>query len=189
MSAARLPPPADPDTLYVMDLSGYVFRAYHAVPPLSNSKGEPTNAVHGVTAMMNKLVAQRRPAYFAVAVDSPGTFRKALFAEYKATRKERPVDLLPQALRVQQVAAAYNIPCLSAPGMEADDVIATVVKKARADGLKVVIASADKDLLQLVGDGVVMFDSMRERVFGPDETVEKLGVQPAQVRDLLALYS
>ena len=188
MAAAVLPPPGDPKTLYVMDLSGYVFRAYHAIPPLSNSRGEPTHAIHGVTAMMNKLVTQRRPTYFCVAVDSKGpSFRKQIFPDYKATRKERPADLEPQAERVVEIAHAYRIPCLAEPGMEADDVIATVVKKARQAGLTVVIASADKDLLQLIQDGVVMLDSMRDRVYGPDETVEKLGVRPEQVRDYLSL--
>ena len=188
MAAAVLPPPGDPKTLYVMDLSGYVFRAYHAVPPLSNSKGEPTHAVHGVTAMMNKLVTQRRPTYFAVAVDSKGpSFRKELYPDYKATRKERPPDLEPQAVRVLEIAHAYEIPCLAEPGMEADDIIATVVKHALADGLTVVIASADKDLLQLIQPGVVMLDSMRDRVYGDDETLEKMGVRPDQVRDYLSL--
>ncbi|MDQ3035317.1 MAG: DNA polymerase I, partial [Myxococcota bacterium] len=188
MAAAVLPPPADPNTLYVMDLSGYVFRAYHAVPPLSNSKGEPTHAVHGVTAMMNKLITQRRPVYFAVAVDARGpSFRKAIYPDYKATRKERPADIAPQEERVKEIAAAYHIPCLAEEGMEADDIIATVVRKAREAGLTVVIASADKDMLQLIGDGVVMLDSMRDRVYGEDETIEKLGVKPSQVRDYLSL--
>ncbi|UJR80667.1 DNA polymerase I [Sandaracinus amylolyticus] len=188
MAAAVLPPPGDPKTLYVMDLSGYVFRAYHAVPPLSNSKGEPTHAVLGVTAMMNKLITQRRPTYFAVAVDSRApSFRKAIYADYKATRKERPPDLEQQADRVLEIAHAYQIPCLAEEGMEADDVIATVVKQAREQGLTVVIASADKDLLQLIQDGVVMLDSMRDRVYGPEETVEKMGVRPDQVRDYLSL--
>lgn len=187
MVAAKLPPPGDPNTLYVMDLSGYVFRAYHAIPPLSNSKGEPTHAVLGVTAMMNKLVTQQRPAYFAVAIDARGSFRKTIDPNYKATRKERPADLEPQALRVQEIAAAYNIPCLVKENMEADDIIATVVKKAREAGLHVVIASADKDLLQLIRDDVVMLDSMRDKVYGEEETIEKLGVLPSQVRDYLSL--
>lgn len=187
MAAATLPPPGDPNTLYVMDLSGYVFRAYHAIPALSNSKGEPTHAVLGVTAMMNKLVTQQRPAYFAVAIDAHGSFRKAIDPNYKSTRKERPADLDPQALRVQEIAAAYNIPCLVKENMEADDIIATVVKRAREVGLHVVIASADKDLLQLIRDDVVMLDSMRDKIYGEDETLEKLGVRPSQVRDYLSL--
>jgi DNA polymerase-1 len=188
MAPAVLPPPGDPSTLYVIDLSGYVFRAYHAIPPLSNSKGEPTHAVVGVTAMMTKLVTRRRPAFLAVAVDSRGpSFRKEIDPAYKATRRDRPADLELQAERVRQIAEAYGIPCLCAPGVEADDVIATVVRRAREAGLQVVIVSADKDLLQLVGEGVWMLDTMHDRVYGEDETFEKLGVRPAQVRDYLAL--
>jgi DNA polymerase-1 len=184
---AELPPPGDPQTLTVLDLSGYVFRAYHALPPLTSSRGEPTGAVLGVTTMVQKLLAERRPAYLAVAIDAPGSFRKEIYPEYKATRRARPPDLPPQAERVTEIARAYALPCLEAPGFEADDLIATVVRFARSKGLQVVIASADKDLLQLVGDGVVMHDTMRDVVYGVDETIAKLGVRPDQVRDYLAL--
>ncbi len=185
---AVLPEPGDPHTLTVMDLSGYVFRAYHALPPLSTARGEPTHAVLGVTSMLQKLLAEQKPAYFAVAVDARGpSFRKALFAEYKATRRATPPDLHPQAEHVTAIARAYGIPCLEAEGFEADDVIATLVRYAKDNGLDVVIASADKDLLQLVGDGVVMHDSMRDLVYGPTETRAKLGIPPEKVRDYLAL--
>ncbi|MBX7192681.1 MAG: DNA polymerase I [Sandaracinaceae bacterium] len=187
---AHLPEPGDPRVIYVLDLSGFVFRAYHALPPLSNKKGEPTHAIHGVVSMIQKILAERRPPFFAVAVDPKRdtSFRRAIYAEYKATRKDTPIDLVPQAQRVREIAEAYGLPVLEAETFEADDIIATVVRFAKAHGLRVVIASADKDLLQLVGDpDVVMYDSMREKVFGPDETVEKLGIGPAQVRDYLAL--
>jgi DNA polymerase-1 len=187
--AAHLPKPGDPNVVYVLDLSGFVFRAYHALPPLSNRKGEPTHAIHGVVAMIQKILADQRPPFFAVAVDPrrDTSFRRELYAEYKATRKETPVDLVPQAQRVREIAEAYGLPVLEAERYEADDIVATVVSFAREHGLEVVIASADKDLLQLVGDGVVMYDSMRDKVFGPAETVEKLGVGPSQVRDYLSL--
>jgi DNA polymerase-1 len=190
MPPAHLPEPGDPRVIYVLDLSGFVFRAYHALPPLSNKRGEPTHAIHGVVSMIQKILADRRPPYFAVAVDPKRdtSFRRAIYPEYKATRKDTPVDLPGQAVRVRAIAEAYGLPVLEAETFEADDVIATVIRAARARGLRVVIASADKDLLQLVGDpDVVMYDSMREKVFGPEETVEKLGVGPAQVRDYLAL--
>jgi DNA polymerase-1 len=190
MPPAHLPEPGDPRVIYVLDLSGFVFRAYHALPPLSNKKGEPTHAIHGVVSMIQKILAERKPPYFAVAVDPKRdtSFRRAIYAEYKATRKDTPVDLPQQAARVREIAEAYGLPVLEAETFEADDIIATVIRVAKARGLRIVIASADKDLLQLVGDpAVVMYDSMREKVFGPDETVEKLGVGPHQVRDYLAL--
>lgn len=184
----KLPPPNDPNTLYVLDFSGYVFRAYHAIPPLSNSKGEPTHAVYGVTAMMQKLVDAQRPTYFAVACDSKGkSFRHERYAEYKATRPPAPPDLSQQMERALEIVDAYAIPRFVVPAVEADDIIATLVAKAREAGLKVVIVSADKDLLQLVNDDVVMYDSMRDKVFGAPETFEKMGVRPDQVRDFLAL--
>ncbi len=185
---AELPPPGDPQTLTVLDLSGYVFRAFHALPPLTSTSGEPTGATLGVTMMLQKLLADRRPSHFAVAIDSTeGSFRKDFFPEYKATRKERPPELAPQAIRVKQICAAYGLTCLEAPTFEADDVIATVVRYALERKLKVIIASADKDLLQLVGGDVVMHDAMRDIVYGVDETVAKLGVRPDQVRDYLSL--
>jgi DNA polymerase-1 len=185
---AVLPPPGDPQTLWVIDLSGFVFRAYHALPPRMTSSGEPVHAVHGTIATLQKLIGQHRPSYLAVAIDSVESKRKDLYPEYKSNRKDRPPDLLLQAGRVREIAEAYAIPCLEAPGWEADDVIATVVKGARAAGLKVVIASADKDLLQLIeGENVVMWDGMRDRVYGVEETRERLGVEPHQVRDYLAL--
>ncbi len=186
--ATSLPPAGDPDVLYVVDLTGYVFRAYHALPPMSTASGEPTHAVYGVTQMLNSLVTQQRPQLLAVALDASGpSFRKALYPAYKATRPAPPPDLREQIDRLQEVVDAYAIPCLSEPGFEADDLIATLVAQARAHDLKVVVVSADKDLLQLVDAHVVMFDSMRDRVFGRAETVEKLGVPPEKVCDYLAL--
>ncbi len=185
---AKLPEPGDPEVLYVMDLMGYVFRAYHALPPMSTSAGEPTHAVYGVTQMLLALVNQQRPRYLAVTLDPPGpSFRHELFDAYKANRKERPEDLRPQIERLEEVIEAYDIPCFMEPGFEADDVIATLVRQAREAGLRVVIVAADKDLLQLVGDGVIMYDTMRERIFGVAETQVKLGVPPTQVVDYLAM--
>ncbi|MBX3268939.1 MAG: DNA polymerase I [Sandaracinaceae bacterium] len=186
--ATSLPAPGDPNVLYVVDLSGYVFRAYHALPPMSTRSGEPTHAVYGVTQMLLSLVATRRPARLAVALDAPGpSFRRAIFDGYKATRRAHPPDLDPQVERLEEVVEAYGIPILSAPGFEADDLIATLVERAREAGLEVVVVSADKDLLQLVGPGVTMYDSMRERVYGPAEAEEKMGVRPSQIADFLAL--
>ena len=188
MADSRLPAPGDPEALYVLDVSGYVYRAYHALPPLSTSGGEPTHAVHGFTNMLVKMLGEQRPAHLIIAKDPRGpTFRKKIYPEYKATRKETPPDLHPQMERCFEVAEAYGIPILGAPEMEADDVIATVVKKARARGMKVVIASGDKDLLQLVGDGVVMWNTLNNTVYDPAGAEKKMGVPPNQIRDYLAL--
>ncbi|MET0386708.1 MAG: DNA polymerase I [Polyangiales bacterium] len=187
-SGTRLPDAGDPNTLYVIDISGYVFRAYHALPPLQSPKGEPTHAVLGVTTMLLKLVADQRPAMLAVAMDSRGkSFRHELFDGYKATRPVQPPDLNQQIARLREIIDAYAIPVLQQEGIEADDLIATLVKRARERAMQVVIVSADKDLLQLVGEGVVMYDTGRNLIYGPPETRTKLGVDPVQVRDYLAL--
>ena len=183
-----MPPPGSPDVLYLVDLSSYVFRAYHAMPPLSNTRGEPTHATYGTVAMLQKLVGERRPAYLAIAMDSKGrTFRHELDHNYKATRSARPPDLALQMQRSREIVEAYRIPIFQRDGVEADDLIATAVKHALAEGLFVVILGADKDLMQLLGERVVMWDTMRDKTYGPPEVLEKFGVPPAQVRDLLAL--
>lgn len=188
---AVLPPPGTDDVLYLVDLSGYVFRAYHAIAPLSNSKGEPTHAVLGTTNMIQKVVNERRPAMLAVAMDCRGpSFRKDIDARYKATRPPAPADLSPQLVRTEQVVRTYQIPIFQAERIEADDLIAAVVERAVGDGLRVVIVSADKDLMQLVHDDddrVLMWDSMRDKTYGPEEVTAKFGVAPSKLRDLLAL--
>jgi DNA polymerase-1 len=182
------PEPGTERVLYLVDISGYVFRAFYALPPLTNTKGQPTGALYGVTSMLLKLVRERRPHLLAVVMDGGGSsFRREIFGDYKANRPTAPDDLKLQMGRVREVAEAYAIPCYEQGGIEADDLIATLVREGRARGHQVVIVSADKDLLQLVGDGVWMLDTMRDKVFGPAETVEKMGVSPEQVRDYLAL--
>ncbi len=188
---SALPPPGSDDVLYLVDLSGYVFRAYHALPPLSNSKGEPTHAVLGTVSMLQKVVNDRRPSMFAVAMDSRGpSFRKAIDVRYKATRQVAPPDLGQQMARCEEFARASNIPIFQAEGIEADDLIAAVVERAVNEGVRVVIVSADKDLMQLIhdtDDRVLMWDSMRDRTYGAPEVSLKFGVPPSQLRDLLAL--
>jgi DNA polymerase I len=185
---AKLPAPGDPKALYVIDISGYIFRAYHALPPLQSPQGEPSHAVLGVTTMVQKLVTDQKPALLAVAMDSKArSHRHELFPQYKATRPTPPPDLGQQIARVREIIEAFEIPVLHQEGVEADDLIACLVHKARDQGLQVVIVSADKDLLQLVGDGVLMYDTGRNMVFGPAETITKLGIPPEQVRDYLAL--
>jgi DNA polymerase-1 len=188
---ARLPEPGASDVLYLIDLSGYVFRAYHALPPLSNSRGEPTHAVLGTVNMLQKVVGERRPHMLAVAMDSRGrTFRHEVDARYKATRPAPPPDLSQQMSRVEQIIRAWDVACFRQESLEADDLIAAVSMRALGEGLRVVIVSADKDLMQVLRDDddrVVLWDSMRDRVYGPREVFGKLGVLPSRVRDFLAL--
>jgi DNA polymerase-1 len=190
-SEARLPAPGTADVLYLIDLSGYVFRAYHALPPLSSSRGEPTHAVLGTVNMLQKVVGERRPHMLAVAMDSRGpTFRHSVDARYKATRPPPPADLSQQMARVEQIVRAWDVACFRAESLEADDLIAAATARALDDGWRVVIVSSDKDLMQVVRDDddrVVLWDSMRDRVYGPLEVYDKLGVVPSRVRDFLAL--
>jgi DNA polymerase-1 len=186
-----LPEPGANDVLYLVDLSGYVFRAYHALPPLSSSKGEPTHAVLGTVNMLQKVVGERRPHMLAVAMDSKGPgFRREIDPRYKATRPPPPPDLSQQMARVEQIIRAWDAACFSKEGLEADDLIAAVTARAVREGMRVVIVSSDKDLMQLVHDDddrVVMWDSMRDKVYGTAEVREKVAVRPSQVRDFLAL--
>ncbi len=190
-AVAQLPAPNTDNVLFIVDVSGYVFRAYHALPPLSSSKGEPTHAVMGTVTMLQKVVNERKPKMLAVAMDSKApSFRKAIDPRYKATRPAPPPDLHQQMVRCEQIVRAYNIPVYEKPGLEADDLIAALAVRASKEKVRVVIVSADKDLMQLVHDDddmVVMWDSMRDKVYGPSEVREKMGVRPSQVRDWLAL--
>ncbi len=186
--ATPLFPVGAPDVLYLVDLSGYIFRAYHAIAPLTSPTGEPTQAVYGTVNMLEKLVRERQPKLLAVAMDSTTpTFRKQLYDAYKATRPPPPEDLKSQMRRVGQIVRAFPLPCFQRDGFEADDLIASAVRQARQRGLKVVIVSADKDLMQLVGEDVVLWDTMRDKVIGVEEVEARFGVPIPQVRDVLAL--
>jgi DNA polymerase I len=186
--ASQLFEPAAADVLYLIDLSGYVFRAYHAIQPLNSAGGEPTHATLGTVNMLERLLKQCRPALIAVAMDSgKHTFRRTIYPEYKAHRPEAPPDLHQQMKRVEEIVRALGIPVLVHGGVEADDLIATAVSQARGRGLRTVIVSSDKDLLTLVGPDVVLWDTMRDRVLGPDEVTERYAVRVDQMTDLLAL--
>ncbi len=188
MTEPMLPPPGDARSLWVLDLSGYVFRAYHALPSLTTSDGRPVHVVHGLAQMLHKLVERHRPLRLVAAMDTAGpSFRKEIYPDYKANRPPPPEDLLAQFEEVERLVDAFRIPRVGVPGFEADDVVATLVERARAEGLSVVVLSADKDLLQLVGPDVLVYDSMRGRLSGPGEVEARYGVPPARLRDLLAL--
>src|SRR6267143_1570443 len=175
-------------SLWLVDGSHTIFRAYHALPHLSTRQGVPTNAVYGFTTMLLRAIREGSPTHLAVAFDEEAKAKRSeIYDAYKATRGAPPDDLIPQFPLVRQVLEAMRVPAIGFPGYEADDVIATLAKRARAQGWEVVIVSGDKDLMQLVVDGIRCYDSMYEKWYGPAEVEEKWGVPPAQVGDLLAL--
>jgi DNA polymerase I len=178
--------------LFVLDGPGYLFRAYHALPYLSTSKGVPVNTVLGMSTMLWKLFREERPDYFAVAWDPPGpTFRDEKFSAYKETRAATPDDLKRQIPFVMQVLAALRVPVLEVAGFEADDVLGTMVDRARAHDVDVVLVTQDKDMLQLVGPRVTVLapgaKAGEQIVYDADRVREKWGVGPEQIPDLLAL--
>jgi DNA polymerase-1 len=184
----RLFPPGADDVIYVVDLSSYVLRAYHAIAELKSASGEPTGAVHGMVSMLDLMLREQTPRLLAVALDAGReTFRKKIYPEYKANRPPAPDDLRSQLQRCEQIVNALHAAIYKQEGVEADDLIATVVKRAREQQLKVVILAADKDLMTLVGDDVMLWDTMRNRVIGPPEVEERFGVRVDQLQDLLAL--
>ncbi len=175
-------------TLYLVDISSYVFRAYYAVKALKTSKGVPTNATYGVVTMLLKLIRSHKPDHLAVVFDSPiPTFRKEMYPDYKAHRPPPPEDLPVQFDHIKEYIAAYGLPHLEAPGFEADDIIATLVDRFGKQGVDIVIVSADKDLMQLIAPGVTMYDGLKEKIFTHDDVVEKFGVGPDKVVDILGL--
>jgi len=184
------------DHLFLVDGSGYIFRAYHALPPLTRkSDGLPVGAVAGFCNMLWKLVSEARdtsvgvtPTHFAVIFDhSSKTFRKDLYPEYKANRSAPPEDLVPQFAVIREATRAFDLPCIEMEGFEADDLIATYARLAREAGADVTVISSDKDLMQLVGPQVSMYDSMKDRQIGVQEVIDKWGVPPEKMIDLQAL--
>jgi len=175
--------------LVLIDGPNYVFRAFHAVRHnLSNSKGEPTNAVFGYVQMLRSVLKELSPTHVAVVFDPKGgTFRNAMFADYKAHRPPMPEDLAAQWPRIFEVTRAFNLPLLCIDNYEADDAIATLAVQAEKAGWDVTIVSTDKDLMQLVNERVWMLDTMRRKEYGIEEVREKWGVGPERIQDLLAL--
>jgi DNA polymerase-1 len=184
------------DHLFLVDGSGYIFRAYHALPPLTRkSDGLPVGAVSGFCNMLWKLMVSARdtdvgvvPTHFAVIFDySSKTFRNELYPEYKANRSAPPEDLVPQFGLIRQATRAFDLPCIEMEGFEADDIIATYAKLACEAGADTTIISSDKDLMQLVGETVSMYDPMKDREIKVPEVIEKWGVPPEKMIDLQAL--
>jgi DNA polymerase-1 len=174
--------------IYLVDGSGYVFRAFFALPPLSNSRGLPTNAIFGFVRMLLKLLKDARPTHVAVAFDSEKkTFRDDLFAEYKANRPAAPDDLVAQIPYIHRAVDAFRIRKLIRDGYEADDVIGTLAVRAARAGFNVVIVTADKDFMQLVGPRVTLWDTMRDKRTTARDVRERFGVEPPRLVDVMAL--
>lgn len=185
--------PGRPPKLVLIDGSGFIFRAYHALPPLSRSDGTPVNAVLGFSNMLHKLLGDAaltfgQPTHMAVVFDTARkSFRNDLYADYKAHRPPPPEDLIPQFDIIREATDAFNVPRIELPGFEADDIIATYADRAADQGWDVVVVSSDKDLMQLVSDRVCMWDAMKNRTIWQDGVMEKFGVGPDKVVDVQAL--
>ncbi len=177
-----------PRHVYLVDGSGYIFRAFHALPPLTRPDGTPVNAVLGFTSMLMKLIADTDADHIAVIFDAArATFRNQIYAAYKAHRPEPPPELIPQFALIRDATRAFNVACIELAGYEADDLIATYARQAKAAGADVTIVSSDKDLMQLVNDRVSMLDPIKNRPIRAAEVEEKFGVGPDKVVEVQAL--
>ena len=174
--------------LVLVDGSSYLFRAFHAMPNLSNSQGEPTGAIYGVVNMIRRLLADYDPEHIAVVFDAKGkTFRNDLYAEYKAHRPPMPQELAQQIEAVHEIIKAMGLPLLCVPGVEADDVIGTLAQQATEQGIDTIISTGDKDMAQLVNQHVMLIDTMKDAVSDEQGVMERFEVTPAQIIDYLAL--
>ncbi|AXF77902.1 DNA polymerase I [Erwinia tracheiphila] len=174
--------------LILVDGSSYLYRAYHAFPPLTNSAGEPTGAMYGVLNMLRSLLLQYKPSHVAVVFDAKGkTFRDELFEDYKSHRPPMPDDLRAQIEPLHKMVKAMGLPLLAVTGVEADDVIGTLALEAAKRGKPVLISTGDKDMAQLVRPDITLINTMNNAILGPDEVVEKYGIPPELIIDFLAL--
>lgn len=175
--------------LYLLDGSSYIYRAYYGIKDVANAEGMPTNAIFGFTRMLLGMLQENRPDYLAVVFDTPRqeTFRREIYPPYKANRDAMPEDLAAQLPYIRRMLQALDIAALEAPGFEADDVIATLARSYAAQGVEVTVVTGDKDLLQIVSDRVVLLDTMKGKRSGPQEVLERFGVPPELVADVLGL--
>ncbi|MBE0597868.1 MAG: ribonuclease HI [Desulfuromonadales bacterium] len=175
--------------IYLLDGSGYIYRAYHGIRELSTASGLPTNAIYGFTTLLLKLLREERPAQLVVIFDPPRgeTFRSQLYPNYKANRTAMPDDLAAQIPYIKQMVRALNIATLEVPGFEADDVIATVARRCAAEGMEVTVVTGDKDLMQIVGVGIGLLDTLKDKRSGVAEVEQRFGVVPERVTDILGL--
>lgn len=177
-----------PETLYILDGSYYIFRAFYAIRSLSNSKGMPTNGLFAFTSMLLNVIRDQQPHHLVMTFDPPGdTFRHALYEPYKANRESPPDELRVQMPHFRRIVKALNIPVIEVPTFEADDVIATIVRSPVRKGVKVVVLTGDKDLYQLVDENTTLVDSMRDKEVTIETVFERFQVGPSQVADVLAL--
>ena len=175
-------------TLYLIDGTAYIYRAYHAIRGLTNSKGLPTNAVFGFTRMLLKLIEDRSPEYMAMFFDAKGpTFRHKIFEAYKANRPPLPDDLAVQLPYIKDITEAFNMPVIEIEGFEADDCIGTIARMAENSGFSVVMVTGDKDFIQLVTDKAIIWDPMKERTIEIDTIRKDFGVEPHQMIDVMGL--
>src|SRR5262245_29928365 len=184
------PPPPPGPSLFIIDAMNFLFRAFHALPPLKTTQGLQTGAIYGLCQMILRIEREQPPTHLCVVYDAPGeNFRKQIYTEYKAHRPPMPPELAEQLGMVRRVIEAFGLAQLEVGGFEADDIIATLTRVAGAAGLDVVICSSDKDLTQLCTDdgSVAVLDTMKNKRIGPAEVREKFGVGPDQVGDVLAL--
>jgi len=177
------------ETLYLLDGSSYIYRAYFAIRHLSSPTGFPTNALYGFTQMLLKVMKDHTPAHVAVVFDAgKHTFRNDLYPAYKATRSAMPDDLVPQLEPIKEMVRAFNIPALQLAGFEADDIIGTIARQCEAKGMACVVVTGDKDLMQIVSEHVTLLDTMKDKISGIPDVQEKFGVEPGRVVDVLALW-
>src|SRR5476651_2267292 len=171
--------------LYLIDGSGFIFRAFHALPPMTRSDGTPVNAVLGFVNMLIRFLTEFGVARIAVIFDAKGdNFRNQIYDQYKANRSAPPEELIPQFGLIREATEAFCLPQVELAGFEADDLIATYTRLAAERGEEVVIVSSDKDMMQLIRPGVTMFDPIKYKVIGPPEVFEKFGVAPDRVVDI-----
>jgi len=173
--------------LILIDGSSYLYRAFHALPPLTNAQGEPTGALFGVVNMLRSTL-KAAPEYLAFVADAPGpTFREEMYPQYKANRPSMPDDLRAQIEPMLRIVGALGFPILRVTGVEADDVIGTLAVQAREQGIDVVISTGDKDFAQLVDDRITLVNTMTNTTMGVDGVFAKFGVRPDQIVDYLTL--
>jgi DNA polymerase-1 len=184
----RMTEATEKPTLFLIDGSNYVYRAFYAIRELSNSKGFPTNAIYGFTTMLLKLLKDWKPEYIAIAFDVKGpTFRHDAFEAYKATRKATPDSLIPQIPFIKDIVRGFSIPVLEQQGIEADDIIGTLARKYSEIGIKTVIVSGDKDMMQLISDDIIMIDTMKDVTYDVEAVKKRFGVGPEKVVEILGL--
>ncbi len=179
---------ADPKTIYLIDGSAYVYRAFHAIRSLSTAKGHPTNATFGFTRILLKLLKEKQPEYAAVFFDVKGpTFRHTMYDQYKANRPPMPEELALQIPDIKAVTQALNIPIVEKTGYEADDLVGTYSRLAQEAGFKVIMVTGDKDFIQLISDNCILWDPMKDTITDKTAVLAEKGIEPAQFIDVLGL--